>query len=133
MVAALAIALSIGAIVASLVGDGEAAGFAVLAAVVAWVTAVVIAAVLIGPVVAVRVLQRRSRVRPPGRVLAAALVVGGLIVFPVYSNFYDDAHWAAVGGGVGYCSGIVPLAQVAHNRIADEPYSAVYYSAGCQD
>jgi hypothetical protein len=133
MVAALAVALSFGAIVASLAGDGEAAGYAVLVAVIASVTAVVIAAVLIAPVVAVRALQRRSPVRPPGRVLAAALVAGGLIVFPAYSNFYTDAHSAAEGGGVGYCAGIVPLAQVAYSRIADESHSDVYYSASCDD
>ena len=133
MVAALVVALSFGAIVASLAGDGEPAGYAVLIAVLACVTAVAIAAVLLVPVVAARALQRRSPARPPGRVVAAALVVGGLIVLPVYSNFYDDAEFAAVGGGVGYCGGILPLAQVVHNSIADEPYGAVYYSASCDD
>ena len=30
---------------------------------------------------------------------------------------------------MGYCGGMLPLAQVVHNRIADEPYGRVYYSA----
>jgi hypothetical protein len=133
MLAALAIALLFGTIVASLAGDGETAGLAVVVVVLACLGAAVIAAALVALVAAVRGLQGRRPALPPRPVVAVALAVGGLVVFPVYSNFYDDAEFAAVGGGVGYCSGILPLAQVVHNAVADEPYARIYYSASCQD
>jgi hypothetical protein len=47
-------------------------------------------------------------------VIAPALAAGGLATFPVYSSFYSDANWAAEGGRVGYCDGILPLAHCSH-------------------
>ena len=77
-----------------------------------------------------------QRVRPPWPsrgALAAALVAGGLATFPVYTDFYTDASLAAEGGGVGACSGILPLAQLVHNGLAGEPYAELYYFAACND
>jgi hypothetical protein len=132
MVAVLAVALSFGAIVAVLADSGEPAAVALWAAVGSLVAALAIAALLTGLVAIVRVLLG-SPARPPNGMIAAALVVGGLVTFPVYSNFYEDASLAAVGGGVGYCGGVVPLSQVAYYSVADEPYARVYYFASCDD
>jgi hypothetical protein len=38
-----------------------------------------------------------------------------------------------VGGGVGYCGGIVPLSQIVLYSLAEEPYARVYYFASCDD
>ena len=103
-----------------------------VAAVVSLVAALAIAALLVAPVVAVRAFGGRPA-RPPNGVIAAALVAGGLVTFPVCSNFYESARAAAEGGGVGYCGGVLPLSQVVHNRVADEPYGRLYYFAGCDD
>ena len=131
MVAALAVALCFGAIVASFAGDAPG-GFVVFAAVGSLLAALAIASLLIVPVVAVRALRGRPA-RPPNGIIAAALVAGGLVTFPVYSNFYEDASLAAEGGGVGYCGGVLPLSQVVHYSFADEPYARLYYFAGCDD
>jgi hypothetical protein len=133
MVAALAAALCFGSIVASLADTGEPSPSAVVSAIVAIAGALAIAALLTVPVVAVQALRRGSSARPSRRVLATALVAGGLVTFPVYTNFYDDASLAAQGGGVGYCGGILPLAQVVRNSVADEPYGRIYYFASCDD
>ena len=126
MVAVLALALCSGAIVASLAA-GTPGGFFVVATVVSLVAALAIAALLVLPVVAVR------RTRPANGIIAAALIAGGLVTFPVSTNFYEDASLAAEGGGVGYCGGVLPLSQVVHNGVADEPYARLYYFAGCDD
>jgi hypothetical protein len=63
----------------------------------------------------------------------AALAIGGLVVFPVYTNFDSDADAAAEGGGVGYCAGLLPLAGVVRNAFTDEPVGELCYSAGCDD
>ena len=132
MVAALAAALAFGMVVATLEEPNKAAG-AVYAFLAGWLVAMAIAAVLLVPVVAVRA-ARGIRPRRPGRgAVAAALVAGGLVMFPVYTDFYTEASLAAEGGGVGACTGILPLAQVAHNAIADEPYAGLYYFASCND
>ena len=133
MVAVLAVALCFGAVVAVLADSGEptllAAGWATLGSLVA---ALAIAALLSAPVALVRVL-RGSPARPPAGVIATALVVGGLMTFPVHSNFYEDASLAAEGGGVGYCGGSLPLSQVVYHRFAEKPYARLYYFAGCDD
>jgi hypothetical protein len=91
MVAALAAVRACGAVVAVLVDPNAEAGFAVFALVLSWLAAVAIAVVLLVPVVVVRALRGIRPTRPSDGALAAAFVVGGLVTFPVYTHFYDDA------------------------------------------
>jgi hypothetical protein len=128
VVAALAAVLACGAVVAVLEDPNADAGFAVFAFVLSWLAALVIAAVLLVPVVVVRRIGR-----PSAGALAAALVAGGLVTFPVYAHFYEDASLAAEGGGVGACHGILPLAQLVRYGVADETYGGLYYFASCND
>jgi hypothetical protein len=132
MVAALAAALAFGMVVATLEEPNKAAG-AVYAFVAGWLVALAIAALLLAPVVAVRAARGVRPPWPSRGALAAALVAGGLVMFPEYTDFYIDASLAAEGGGVGACTGILPLAQLVHDSIADEPYAELYYFASCND
>jgi hypothetical protein len=127
MLAVLAAVLSFGALVAVLPGYGLPTGVAAPIALIAWLAAVAIAAVILAPVAVIR------RARPPRRLVAAALVFGGLLVYPVYDDFYTDAYWAAEGGGVGRCEGFVPLAEAVQNHIADSEYARVSLPMGCDD
>ena len=124
MVAALAVVLCIGGFVAALAQPGKEVG-AVYALVAAFVAALAIAAVLALAGVALRA--------PRGAAVAVALLAGGLIVFPVHGHFYTDEEFAAEGGSVGRCSGILPLSQFVYHRIADETYGDLYYFASCDD
>jgi hypothetical protein len=133
MVATLPAVLACGAVVAVLVNPDAEAMFAPFAFVLSSIAALAIAAVLLMPVVVVRALTGIRPAWPSGRALATALVAGGLVTFPVYSHFYADASLAAVGSGVGSCNGILPLAQVVRNSVADEPYGEFYYFASCDD
>ena len=124
MVAALAVALCFGGIVASLAQPGKEIGV-VFAMVAAFVGALAIAAIL--------ALVGLAFGAPQSRAVATALVVGGLIVFPVHADFYTDASFAAEGGSVGRCSGILPLAQLVYYRFADETFAELFYFASCND
>ena len=124
MVAALAVALCFGGIVAALAQPGKEIGV-VFAMVAAFVGALAIAAIL--------TLVGLAFGAPQSRAVATALVVGGLIVFPVHAEFYTDASSAAEGGSVGRCSGILPLAQLAYHRFADETFAELFYFASCND
>ena len=124
MVAVLAGALCTGGVVAALANPGKEIG-AAYAMVAALLAALAIAAVL--------ALLARAFRAPPSLAVAVSLVVGGLIVFPVHADFYTDERSAAEGGGVGRCSGILPLSQVVHYSFAEEPYARLYYFASCDD
>jgi hypothetical protein len=124
MVAVLAVALCLGGIVAALANPGKELG-AAYAMVAAFLGALVIAAVL--------ALVARALRAPQSVAVAVALVVGGLLVLPVHDDFYTDARSAAEGGGVGRCSGILPLSQFVHSSFAEEPYARLYYFASCDD
>jgi hypothetical protein len=124
MVAVLAVALSFGGIVAALANQGKEIG-AAYAMIAAFLAALAIAAVL--------ALLARAFRAPQSMAVAMALAVGGLIVFPVHADFYTDARSAAEGGGVGRCSGILPLSQFVHSSFAEEPYARLYYFASCDD
>ena len=52
---------------------------------------------------------------------------------PRARRFYTDASFAAEGGSVGRCSGILPLAQLAYHRFADETFADLFYFASCND
>jgi hypothetical protein len=133
MVAALAAVLGCGAVVAVLLDPNAGAGFAAVALTVSWLGALALAAVLLLPVLVARTLRGMRPQWPGRRALAAALAVGGLVALPVHHHFYDDASLAAAGGGVGACHGILPLAQVVHDAVADEPRGELYYFASCND
>jgi hypothetical protein len=107
-----------GGIVAALANPGKEIGAAFLCA-------LAIAAV-------VTLLARAFRA-PQSRAVAVALVIGGLIVFPVHARFYEDPSFEAEGGSVGRCSGILPLSQLVYYKVADETYRDLYYFAGCED
>jgi hypothetical protein len=124
MVAGLAAALCFGGIVAALANPGKEIG-AAYAMVAAFLAALAIAAVF--------TLLARAFQAPQTRAIAAALAVGGLIVFPVHAYFYTDARSAAEGGSIGRCSGILPLAQLVYHNVADETYGELYYFASCED
>jgi hypothetical protein len=124
MVAVLAVALCFGGVVAALANPGKELG-AAFAMIAAFLAALAIAAVL---VLAARVFRA-----PQTAAIAVALVVGGLIVYPVHTHFYTDARFAAEGGSVGRCSGILPLSQLVYNNVADETYGDLYYFASCED
>ena len=87
--------------------------FVVFAMVAAFVGALAIAAIL--------ALVGLAFGAPQSRAVATALVVGGLIVFPVHAEFYTDASSAAEGGSVGRCSGILPT------------FAELFYFANCND
>jgi ABC-type glucose/galactose transport system permease subunit len=124
MVAVLAVALCFGGVVAAVANPGKELGaaFAMIAAILA---ALAIAAVL--------TLLARAFRAPLSRAVAVALVVGGLIVFPVHAYFYTDASFEAEGGSVGRCSGILPLSQLVYYGFANETYGDLYYFASCND
>jgi hypothetical protein len=124
MVAALAVALCFGGIVAALANPGKELG-AAYAMVAAFLAALAIAAVL--------TLLARAFRAPRSRAVAMALVVGGLIVYPVHARFYEDATFEAEGGSVGRCSGILPLSQLVYHGFAEETYGELYYFASCDD
>jgi hypothetical protein len=127
MAAALAAALACGAVVAVLMDPNAEAGFVVILFLLSFLGALVIAAAIVAPLAIVR------RRRPGGAALAVALTAGGLVTFPVHNHFYDDASFAAEGGGVGACHGILPLAQAVRDDFAHEPYGRLYYFASCNE
>jgi len=131
MVAALAGALCFGAIVATFAAQ-KSALLVLWATVGGLVGALAIAAMLIVAIVAGQALAGRRR-GPSRGVIAGALIVGGLVMFPVHQHFYDDAEAAAVGGPTGRCSGVLTLAQVVRNSIKDEVYGEISYIASCED
>ena len=130
----MVVALACGAVVAVLIDPNAEAGFAVLAFAVSWLGALAIAALLLVPLVAVRASRGGRPPWPPSRrALVVMLVAGGLVTFPVHAHFYNDATLAAVGDGVRACHGILPLAAVVRDGVADEPYGELYYFAACDD
>jgi len=76
------------------------------------------AALLVLPVIGVRALQRRT-LRPPWPLLAAALALGTLVVFPVKADVREDGRT---------CPGAGPLPLAL---TSDE--SAVVYSSACDE
>jgi hypothetical protein len=52
-----------------------------------------------------------------------------LIVFPAYTEFYNDGR----DGNGGSCEGIVPLSQLVVTAIRGDEYAPVSYSASCDD
>jgi hypothetical protein len=124
MVAALAGALCFGGVVAALANPGKEIG-AAYAMVAALLAAFAIAAAI--------TLAARALRAPLSAAIPVALVVGGLIAFPVHTNFYTDAAFEAEGGSVGRCSGILPLSQLVYHGIANETYADLFYFASCND
>ena len=95
--------------------------------------AVVIAGVLIAAVAAVCSLRRGRLVSPGAWWLAVALVVGAVIVFPMNDRYYPECARAVVGSQVGLCDGVLPLAELLQNRLANDRYARWYYTGGCND
>jgi hypothetical protein len=131
MVAVLAGALCFGAVVATLATQATAL-LVLWATLGALVGALAIAAVLTLAIVAVQALAGRRR-GPSRGVIAAALIFGGLVMFPVHQHFYDDAAAAAVGGPDGRCIGVLTLAQIVRNSLTEDFYGEVAYFASCED
>jgi len=120
MLAALAGALTIGAIVAVIAPELSLLA-AVFAAALAFVAALAIAALLL----AVPVLARRRR--PPASWIAIALAIGAALVFPVNASFTTESE------GEGSCNGVLPLGEQVQNQLAGDSYATFYYVAGCED
>jgi hypothetical protein len=133
MLAVLAAALSFGALIAILSGWGLPLGFAAVVSALAWVLAATAATLLLVPIVLVRAVLPQTSARPPRWMIAAALTVGGLLFYPVNGHFYEDPYWAAQGGGVGRCVGVVPLPEAIQNHIADSEYARFRFAIACDD
>ena len=129
MVAALAATLAVATLAAALAAE-ETVGLAVVMSVLALLAALAIAAVVLAPVVIVRAARGERRWQPGRRLVAVALIAGGLIVLPVYWHFYTEP---GLSGPVGRCLGIVPLGELVQTRLAGDEHAAVYYFASCDD
>ena len=124
MLAALAGALTIGAIVAIIPPELSLLA-AVFAAALAFVAALVIAALLLAVPVAARALTRRPA-RPPASWVAIALAIGAAVVFPVSAGF------TRVPDAEGSCEGVLPLGELVQNRLTGDSYAAWIYVASCE-
>lgn len=101
--------------------------FGAITGLILWFAAVVIAGVAVGLVALV------WGSRPSRPVIGAVLAVAGLLVFPVHRSFYEEREWAEAGGGVGHCSGIVPLAEAWRLDRSALQYTPVGLAFGCDD
>ncbi len=127
MLAVLAAVLLFGGLLAVISSSGVSMSFGLPLAVVAWFVAVAIAGVLVAPVALVR------RGRPPRPVVAAALLLGGLLVFPVNGSFYTDRGWARENAPDGNCSGLLVLPEAIQNHFTDDAHARFAVGEFCED
>ncbi len=126
MLASLAAVLTAATVVVAARAEALFA-WALIVAAILWLGAVVIAGALVIP------FALRRRGRPSSAVLGVALALAALVAFPVQRSYYAERYWAELGGGVGRCHGVVPLAEAVRMDRSELQYTPVAFSFGCND